>query len=59
MQEFDVSNSTSALPGFLGPQKWGSSKAMVKSNGDKGSPSFRPLFVENISGKYLPMRTLQ
>jgi hypothetical protein len=34
------------------------SLAKLKSNGDKASPYFRPLWIENASDKCLPTRTL-
>jgi hypothetical protein len=34
------------------------SKAKLKSNGDRASPSFKPFLIVNLSGKYFPTRTL-
>jgi hypothetical protein len=34
------------------------SKAKLKSSGDKASPCFRPFWIEKLSDKCLPIRTL-
>src|SRR5215813_8574086 len=34
------------------------SKAKLKSNGDRASPSFKPFLIRNVSDKFLPTRTL-
>src|SRR5215510_3091168 len=35
-----------------------SSKAKLKSNGDRSSPCFKPFLIGNISDKFLPTRNL-
>jgi hypothetical protein len=34
------------------------SKAKLKSSGDTASPYFKPFLIGNLSGKFLPTRTL-
>jgi hypothetical protein len=34
------------------------SKAKVKSNGDKASPNFRPIGVQNFSERFLPTQAV-